>query len=101
MKAEAMTRLTLQIEDLVVSSFATQGPTAASGTWAKLCTADISTCPRTGADACICTADISTCPRTSPDGGCVCTADISTCPRTGTCYGTNAVDACIAIDALN
>lgn len=96
-----MTRLTLQIEDLVVSSFATQ-EVRASATWAKVCTADISTCPRTGDYNCICTGDISTCPRTSPEGGCVCTADISTCPRTGTCYATNAVDACdIAIGALN
>lgn len=86
-----MTRLTLQIDDLVVSSFTTEEASASTGTWAKLCTADISTCPRTSPDGgCLCTADISTCPRTAPEYGCVCTGDISTCPRTQYC----SIDIC-------
>ena len=92
-------RLTLQLEDLVVCSFATQEQTAATGTWAKLCTGDISTCPRTSPEGgCVCTADISTCPRTSPEGGCVCTADISTCPRTQLCLDGSAVDPCAELN---
>jgi hypothetical protein len=62
-----MARITM--DDLVVTSFFTEG----SPLWndAKICTADISTCPRTSPEGgCICTADISTCSRTSPQGGC-------------------------------
>lgn len=78
-----MTRLTLQLDDLVVSSFTTQELEFAAA-YGKICTGDISTCPRTSPEGgCVCTADNSTCPRTSPEGGCNCTADISTCPRTG------------------
>ena len=82
-----MARLTLGIESLMVTSFATQDDAFA---WeGKVCTADISTCPRTTDPYCdkVCTADISTCPRTTaPLCEEVCTADISTCPRTTSPY---------------
>lgn len=79
-----MTRLALHLDDLVVTSFATQA--AAPGPGATVCTADISTCPRTSPDGgCVCTADISTCPRTIPDSGCPFTGDYITCPRTQIC----------------
>ena len=41
-----MTRLTLQIDELVVSSFTTD-ETPAADVRPTLCTGDISTCPRT------------------------------------------------------
>ena len=76
-----MARLTLQPDDLVVSSFATHEISFAI---------DAKT---------ICTGDISTCPRTSPEGGCVCTADISTCPRTD--FDTKCAVGTVATVDLN
>jgi hypothetical protein len=81
-----MARLTL--ESLMVTSFATQDESFAWDS-EKVCTADISTCPRTTSPYCdkVCTADISTCPRTTaPLCEDLCTADISTCPRTTSPY---------------
>jgi hypothetical protein len=59
----------ISIEDIAVSSFFTETPSLDTGE--KICTADISTCPRTSPEGgCICTGDFSTCSRTSPQGGC-------------------------------
>lgn len=87
-----MARITL--DDLVVSSFFTETGPALYGE--KICTADISTCPRTSPEGgCLCTADISTCPRTTEPVFCVCTADISTCSRTSPQGGCDTSVQCV------
>ena len=88
-----MARFTL--EALEVTSFVTQA--APSEPWEKVCTGDISTCPRTtDPKNCQCTADISTCPRTTDPVYCVCTADISTCSRTSPQGGCDTSVQCVA-----
>ena len=77
-----MAALSLSIDDLTVTSFATQDSACACECPDQICTGDISTCPRTSEDVgCPCTADVTGCPDTAVVGcECPCTADFSTCP---------------------
>lgn len=91
-----MARITLGIDDLVVTSFITGTTAIAPGT-GKLCTADISTCPRTDPLGGCYTLEAGTCQTEEWD--CICTADISTCSRTSVEGGCDTSVQCVSVPA--